>query len=105
MAKKGRETKVHFTFVKDKFASVRPLNLLIIHFISSTSWLYNSPFFKSQIARIRNRFFIFHSHSKYKNKIDIVIIITETQKTQKSTKNMVKNHLDHHMLHNIEEGY
>ena len=34
MAKKGREIKVHFTFVMEKFASARPLNLLIIYSIS-----------------------------------------------------------------------
>ena len=33
MAKKGREIKVHLTFVMDKFASAKPLNLLIIHSI------------------------------------------------------------------------
>ena len=37
MAKKGREIKVHFTFVMDKFASAKPLNLLIIYSIPSTS--------------------------------------------------------------------
>ena len=37
MAKKGREIKVHLTFVMDKFASAKPLNLLIIHSIPSTS--------------------------------------------------------------------
>ena len=44
MAKKGREIKVHFTFVLDKFASVRPLSLWIIHSIPSTSGSYNSSF-------------------------------------------------------------
>ena len=34
MAKKGREIKVHFPFVMDKFASARPLNLLIMYSIS-----------------------------------------------------------------------
>ena len=34
MTKKGREIKGHFTFVMDKFASARPLNLSIIHSIS-----------------------------------------------------------------------
>ena len=34
MTKKGREIKVHFTFVMDKFTSARPLNLLIIYDIS-----------------------------------------------------------------------
>ena len=33
MAKKGREIKVHFTFVMDKFDSAGPLNLLIIYSI------------------------------------------------------------------------
>ena len=42
MAKKGREIQVHFTFVMDKFASARPLNLLIIYSISCTSGSYNS---------------------------------------------------------------
>ena len=31
MAKKGREIKIHFTFAMDKFASARPLNVLIIY--------------------------------------------------------------------------
>ena len=44
MAKKGREIKVHFTFVMDKFASAKPLNLLIIYSIPSTSESYNSSF-------------------------------------------------------------
>ena len=44
IAKKWREIKVHFTFVMDKFASARPLNLLIIYSISSTSGSYNSSF-------------------------------------------------------------
>ena len=46
MAKKGTEIKVHFTFVMDKFASARPLNLLItsIYSIPSTSGSYNSSF-------------------------------------------------------------
>ena len=35
MAKKGREIKVHLTFVMDKFASAKPLNLLIIYYIPS----------------------------------------------------------------------
>ena len=42
MAKKGREIKVHFTFVMEKFASGRPLNLLIIYSIFRTSGSYNS---------------------------------------------------------------
>ena len=42
MAKKGREIQVHFTFVMDKFASARPLNLLIIYSVSCTSGSYNS---------------------------------------------------------------
>ena len=41
MAKKGRERKVHFIFVIDKFASAKPLNLLIIYSIPSTSESYN----------------------------------------------------------------
>ena len=44
MAKKGREIKVHFTFVMDKFASAKPLVLLIIYSIPSTSESYNSSF-------------------------------------------------------------
>ena len=44
MAKKGREIKVHFTFVMDRFASAKPLNLLIIYHIPSTSESYNSSF-------------------------------------------------------------
>ena len=44
MAEKGRERKVHFTFVMDKFASAKPLNLLIIYYIPSTSESYNSSF-------------------------------------------------------------
>ena len=44
MAKEGRETKVHFTFVLDKFASARPFKLLIIYSIPSTSGSYNSSF-------------------------------------------------------------
>ena len=44
MAEKGREIKVHFTFVMDKFASAKPLNLLIIYYIPSTSESYNSSF-------------------------------------------------------------
>ena len=36
MAKKGREIKVYFTFVTDKFASARPLNLLINYSKPST---------------------------------------------------------------------
>ena len=42
MAKKGREIKVHLTFVMDKFASAKPLNLRIIYSIPSTSESYNS---------------------------------------------------------------
>ena len=42
MAKKGREIKVHLTFVMDKFASANPLYLLIIYSIPSTSESYNS---------------------------------------------------------------
>ena len=42
MAKKGREIIVNFTFVMDKFASARPLNLLIIYPIPLTSGSYNS---------------------------------------------------------------
>ena len=34
MATKGREIKVHFTSVMDKFAFARRLNLLIIYSIS-----------------------------------------------------------------------
>ena len=41
MTKKGREIKVHFTFVMYKFASARPLNLLIIYSIPSTPGSYN----------------------------------------------------------------
>ena len=41
MAKKGREIKVHFIFVINKFASAKPLNLLIIYSIPSTSESYN----------------------------------------------------------------
>ena len=45
MAKKGREIKVNLTFViMDKFASAKPLNLLIIYSIPSTSESYNSSF-------------------------------------------------------------
>ena len=33
MARKGRGIKVHLTFVMDKFASAKPLNLLIIYSI------------------------------------------------------------------------
>ena len=44
MAKKGREIKAHFTFVMDMFASAKPLNLLIIYSIPSTSDSYNSSF-------------------------------------------------------------
>ena len=44
MAKKGREIKVHFTSVMDKFASAKPLNLLNIHSIPSTSESYNLSF-------------------------------------------------------------
>ena len=46
MAKKGREIEVHFTFVMDKFASDRPLKLLItsIYSIPSTSGSYKSSF-------------------------------------------------------------
>ena len=44
MAKKGREIEVHFTIVMDKFASGKPLNLLIIYSIPSTSESYNSSF-------------------------------------------------------------
>ena len=44
MAKKGREIKVYLTFVMDKFASAKPLNLLIIYSIPSTSESYNSSF-------------------------------------------------------------
>ena len=44
MAKKGRGIKVHLTFVMDKFASAKPLNLLIIYSIPSTSESYNSSF-------------------------------------------------------------
>ena len=44
MVKKGREIKVHFTFVMDRFASARPLSLLIIYSIPSTSESYNSSF-------------------------------------------------------------
>ena len=46
MAKKGREIKVHvhLTFVMDKFASAKPLNLRIIYSIPSTSESYNSSF-------------------------------------------------------------
>ena len=43
MAKKGREIKVHLTFVMDKFASAKP-NLWIIYSIPSTSESYNSSF-------------------------------------------------------------
>ena len=42
MAKKRREIKVHFTFVMDKSASARPLNLMIIYSISLTSGSYKS---------------------------------------------------------------
>ena len=41
MAMRGREIKVHFTFVRDRFASARPLNFLIIYSIPSTSGSYN----------------------------------------------------------------
>ena len=34
MAKKGREIKVHLTFVMDMLASARPFNLLISYSIS-----------------------------------------------------------------------
>ena len=44
MAQKGREIKVHFTFVMDNFVSARPINLLIICSISCTSGSYNSSF-------------------------------------------------------------
>ena len=44
MAKKGREIKVHLKFVMDKFASAKPLNLLIIYSIPATSESYNSSF-------------------------------------------------------------
>ena len=44
MAEKGREIKVHFTFVMNKFAYAKPLNLLIIYSIPSTSESYNSSF-------------------------------------------------------------
>ena len=44
IAKKGKEMKVHFMFVMNKFASARPLNLLIIYSIPSTSGSYNSSF-------------------------------------------------------------
>ena len=37
MAKEGREIKVHLIFVMDKFASAKPLNLLIMYSIPSTS--------------------------------------------------------------------
>ena len=44
MAKKGRGIKIHLTFVMDKFASAKPLNLLIIYSIPLTSESYNSSF-------------------------------------------------------------
>ena len=44
MTKKGREIKVHFTFLMDKFASGSLLNLLIIYSISGHSGSYNSSF-------------------------------------------------------------
>ena len=44
MAKKGSGIKIHLTFVMDKFASAKPLNLLIIYSIPLTSESYNSSF-------------------------------------------------------------
>ena len=44
LSKGEREIKVHLTFVMDKFASAKPLNLLIIYSIPSTSESYNSSF-------------------------------------------------------------
>ena len=44
MAKKGSGIIIHLTFVMDKFASAKPLNLLIIYSISLTSESYNSSF-------------------------------------------------------------
>ena len=44
MARKGSGIKIHLTFVMDKFASAKPLNLLIIYSIPLTSESYNSSF-------------------------------------------------------------
>ena len=44
MSNKGREIKVHFTFVLDLFASARPPNLCIIYSIPPTSESYYSSF-------------------------------------------------------------
>ena len=44
MSTKGREIKVHFTFVLDLFASARPLHLCIIYSTPPTSESYHSSF-------------------------------------------------------------
>ena len=44
MSNKGREIKVHFTFVLDLFASARPPNLGIIYSFPPTSEPYYSSF-------------------------------------------------------------